>query len=108
MAGLSLSFFAFSTTWNLSLVLMVFVGLGHAGRMTLSNTLLQYYVEDEYRGRVMSIYMMDFGIMSFGTLAVGVLAEAIGIQWAIGGFAMLLTFLAVLGLAFVPKLRKLD
>lgn len=106
--GLALVSFSFSSSWYLSLALMVVVGLGQAGRMTLSNTLLQYYVADEYRGRVMSIYMMQFGLSSFGTFAAGLLAEAVGVQWAVGGFAMVLVLLSILALAFIPRIRKLD
>ena len=106
--GLALVSFSFSHSWYLSLAMIVFVGLGQAGRMTLSNTLLQYYVDDDYRGRVMSIYMMEFGLTSFGTFSAGLIAEAIGVQWAIGGFATVLVFLSILALAFVPRLRRLD
>jgi len=106
--GLALVSFSFSTSWYLSLALMVFVGLGQTVRMTLGNTLLQYYVEDEYRGRVMSILMMQFGMTSFGTFSAGLMAEAMGIQWAIGGLAMVLVLVSLLALAFIPRIRKLD
>ncbi len=52
--------FAFSVSWYLSLALMAIGGLGQTGRMALGNTLLQYYVEDNYRGRVMSIHYDGF------------------------------------------------
>jgi len=106
--GLALTGFAFSNHWYLSLALIVLVGLGQTGRMTLSNTLVQYYVEDEYRGRVMSIYMMEFGLTSFGTFAAGVMAESIGPQWAIGGFAMVLVAFSILAMIFIPRIRRLD
>ncbi|MBA7637305.1 Enterobactin exporter EntS [subsurface metagenome] len=106
--SLALVGFSFSNSWPLSLALIVFVGLGSTGRMTLSNNLIQYYVEDEYRGRVMSVYMMEFGLTSFGTFAAGVMAEAIGVQWAVGGFALVLVFLSILAIVFVPRIRKLD
>ncbi len=106
--GLALVTFSFSSSYNLSLTLMVVVGLGQTGRMTLGNTLLQYYTVDEYRGRVMSIYMMEFALISFGTFAAGLLAESMGIQWAIGGLAMSLVLLSILALAFVPRIRNLD
>ena len=106
--GLALVGFSFSSSWYPSLALMVFVGLGQAGRMTLGNTLLQYYVEDEYRGRVMSVYMMEFGLTSFGTFSAGLIAEAMGVQWALGGFATVLVILSILTLVFVPRLRRLD
>jgi len=106
--GIALVGFSASSSWYLSMGLIVFVGLGQTGRMTLSNTLLQYYVEDEYRGRVMSIYLMQFGLNSFGTFIAGLLAEGVGVQWAIGGFAAVLVFVAILALTFVPRLRRLD
>jgi len=100
--------FSFSSSWNTSLALIVFVGLGQAGQMTLAGTLIQYYVNPEYLGRVMSILMMQFGLISFGTFAAGLLAEAVGVQWAVGGFAMGLTFLSILALTFVSHIRNLD
>lgn len=106
--GIALSGFSFSSSWPLSLGLIVFVGLGQTGHMTLSNTLVQYYVDVEYRGRVMSFMMMQFGLMGFATFAAGLLAEATGVQWAVGGFAMALLFMSVIGLVFVPRIRNLD
>jgi MFS family permease len=107
MAG-ALAGFAFSESWPLSLGLIVFLGLGQTGRMTLGNTLIQYYVDDEYRGRVMSIYMMEFGLTSFGTFAAGVMAESLGVQWVVGGLAYALIFISIAAIAFVPRIRRLD
>ncbi len=106
--GLALTGFSFSNTWYLSLVLIVFVGLGQSGRMTLGNTLIQYYVKDEYRGRVMSILLMEFGISSFGTFFAAILAGVWGVQWAVGGFASVLVLLSLLAFFVVPRLRKLE
>ncbi|HEY40682.1 MAG TPA: MFS transporter [Dehalococcoidia bacterium] len=107
--GISLTAFAFSTSWPLSLGLIVFVGLGTTGRMTLGNTLIQYYVDPEYRGRVMSVYMMEFGLTSFGTVIAGVLADtAIGVQWTVGGFSMVLIVISLAALVFAGRLRRLD
>jgi MFS family permease len=106
--SLALVGFSFSTSWHLSLVLVAFVGLGQTGRMTLGNTLLQYYVDNDYRGRVMSIYLMEFGITSLGTFAASILAEVIGPEWSVGGFALVLVCLSILALIFVPRLRRLD
>ncbi|MFC2006317.1 MFS transporter, partial [Chloroflexota bacterium] len=69
---------------------------------------LQYYTKDEYRGRVMSILMMEFGLMSLGVFSAGLIAEAIGVQWALGGFATILVLLSIAALAVVPRIRKLD
>jgi len=107
LLGVSLIFFAASTNFWLTSGILVIVGLGQSGRMSLSNVLVQSYSEDEYRGRVMSVYMMEFGLTMIGTFAVGLLAAWIGPQWAIGGTAVWLVAL-ILYLLFRTELPKLD
>ena len=112
--GLSLVGFSFSSylfpsiAWPLALGFIVFVGVGQTARMTLGNTLLQYYVQDEYRGRVMSLYMMEFGLTSFGVFLAGVMTDIVGVRWSVGGLAIMLVILSIYLLAFVPRLRNLD
>ena len=106
--GLALTAFAFSKSWPLSLVLIALVGLGQTGRMTLSSTLVQSHVDGEYMGRVMSVFMMQFGFTSFSTFLAGLLTQNVGVQWAIGSFAMLLALISTLVLVFVPRIRRLD
>ncbi len=106
--GAALAVFSFSLSMPLSIGLMVLVGLGQSGRMTLGNTLLQSYTDANYLGRVMSINMMDMGLSQLATCFAGLLAESIGVQWAIGGFAMVLSFLSILAFVFVTRVRELD
>ena len=94
--------------WPLAIGFIFFVGIGQTARMTLGNTLLQYYVQDEYRGRVSSLMMMEFGLTSFGVFFAGVLTDIIGIQWAVGGLAIVLIFFSIYMLAFMPRMRRLD
>lgn len=108
LLGLALTAFSFSESWILSLIIIVFVGMGQAGRMALGNTLIQYYVEDSYRGRVMSIYVMEFGLTSFGSAGAGLLAETIGPKLGLGGFAIALVVTSLLALVFLRRIRKLD
>lgn len=106
--GVTLTAFSFSSLWTLSLIVIAFVGLGQTFRMTLANTLLQYYVDDQYRGRVMSIMNMEFGLSSFGVFFAGIMATIIGVQWAVGSLAILLIVMSLLFLAVVPRIRNLD
>ncbi len=108
LLGLALIAFSMSTDYWLSVAILVVVGLGQAGRMSLSNVLIQSYVEDEYRGRVMAIYMMEFSLMGVGIFLIGLLANSIGPQLAVGGSAVSLVLLTVFLLAFVPSYRTLD
>ena len=106
--GIALVVFAFSTSWPLSLAAIAFVGLGQAGRQTLSSTLLQHYVEDAYRGRVMAIYMMEFGLTSLSVFVAGVATDYIGIEWSIGSLALLLVVVTLGVWALSPRLRTLQ
>lgn len=105
--SLCLVFFAFSPWWQLSLVLVALTSGISAGYMAQNNTLIQLMVADEYRGRVMSVYMMTWGLMPFGTLPMGWLAEALGAPAATaihGGVSAILVLLVALRL---PQLRNL-
>ena len=106
--GISLVAFASSDIYIVGLIAMVFVGVGSAGRQALGQVLLQQYVENEYRGRVMSVYMTQFSVMSVGVFLVGTASEVIGVQWAIGGLAGLLVVVTLVMLATIPRLRQLD
>ena len=105
--GAALLAFAASETFVLSAAVMVLVGIGTAGRQTLGNVLLQSYVEDRYRGRVMSIWMTQWGMMSGGTLFVGLVAERVGIQVALGGLAVALIAFTLAVLVLVPRVRRI-
>lgn len=77
--GLGLIGFALSKILWLSLIMQLFVGIGFILQFAAGNTFLQTIVEDEKRGRVMSIYTMAFfGITPFGNLLAGGLANYIG------------------------------
>ena len=78
--------------------IMILVGLGDAGRRTINMGLIMEVVEDQYRGRVMSVFMMNFGLMPLGVLPAGMIADALGGQMAIGmlGGLLILVTLAVL------------
>ncbi|MCK4274793.1 MAG: MFS transporter [Dehalococcoidales bacterium] len=108
LMGLALVVFAFSSWWLVSVLVVIFIGLGQTGHRTTGNALAQNYTAPEYRGRVMSFMMMGLGFSSLGTFVAGVLAESIGIQWAIGGLAILLVIVSVALLTFTSRLRKLE
>ena len=108
LMGVALIGFSASPTIWIGGAFMFFVGVGSAGRQALGNVLLQTYTENEYRGRVMSIYMTQISLMSFGAFAIGLIAEAVGAQWALGGMAALLVVMSLGFLALSPLLRRLE
>jgi MFS family permease len=106
--SLALLGFAFSNWWYFSLCLIMFVGAGNTGQMAIGNSLVQYYADANYRGRVLSFLMMGFGLGGVGAFFAGVTAEAVGIQWSVGGMAIILLAITLLMFLTSTRLRKLD
>jgi len=104
------SLFLFANTSSLAPVLL-FLGLvGAAGNacMVTNNTLLQANSESRLRGRVMSVYMMMWGLMPLGTLPGGAIADRMGVPFVLSlqGGVLALIFLS-LGLLW-PRIRRLE
>jgi len=103
--GSALLGLSFSRLFPISLVLMVFIGLGMMMQTAASNTILQTITDDDKRGRVMGFYSMSImGTAPFGSLMAGGLAKVIGTPWTIfaGGFVTIIG-----GLFFLRKLPEL-
>ncbi len=91
--GVSLILFAFSTSFWLSVLLLLPVGYFIMLQMASSNTLIQAMVPDALRGRTMAVYSMMFmGLAPVGALLGGALSDRLGAPWtvAIGGLASVL------------------
>ena len=77
--GIGLVGFSHSHVFWLSLILVLLTGFGMMVQMASSNTVLQTVVEEDKRGRVMSLYSMAIrGMAPFGSLLVGGAASKIG------------------------------
>ena len=76
--------------------------------MALGNSLVQYYSDATYRGRVMSFFMLGFGFSSLGAFFAGILAEGVGVQWSVGSMAIILIIITIMALSMVPRIRKLN
>jgi len=77
--GIGLIFFSLSHILWLSFLLLLLVGFGMMVHMASSNTILQTIVDDDKRGRVMSLYATAFmGMAPLGSLVGGSLAGWIG------------------------------
>ena len=91
--GVGLIVFSLSRNFFFSLLMMFTTGFGMLVQMASANTLLQAVVDEDKRGRVMSLYTMAFrGMVPFGSLMGGSLANRIGAPTTvlIGGAACVL------------------
>ena len=76
--------FGFSSRMWLSLLAQMVIGAGLLNHTATSNTMLQMFVSDELRGRVMSMYTLSFiGLAPIGSLEVGYIGERISPQIAV-------------------------
>lgn len=106
--GGSLIILAFTRMISISLLLMIFIGLGMMLQTAASNTILQTITDDDKRGRVMGFYTIAvMGTAPFGSLLSGVLAKLIGTPgtFIVNGIATIAG--AVVFLRKLPQLRIL-
>ncbi|MFN7087785.1 MAG: MFS transporter [Burkholderiales bacterium] len=79
-AGVALMVLSRSGTMWIALPLLAVIGFGILVTSVSVNMILQTIVDDDKRGRVMSLYTAAFlGITPFGSLGAGALAEWIGV-----------------------------
>jgi MFS family permease len=106
--GVGLAAVSRSRSVPLSLAVMTVTGFGMMSFMVSCNTLIQTLVDDDKRGRVMSLYGMAFmGIAPFGSLLAGSLASRIGapLSALIGGVCCIAG--AVWFAGKLPEIRRL-
>jgi len=106
--GAGLIGLSFSKVFPVSLMLMIFIGLGMMMQTAATNTVIQTITDDDKRGRVMSFYSMAImGTAPFGSLLAGGAAKVIGTPWTIfsGGIACIIG--ALFFFRKLPELKKL-
>ena len=106
--GFALSVILFALIDNLyaSLILLFFSGAMSSGFLAINQTSMQLHVANEVRGRVLSIYLMTWGMLPFGQLAVGTLADKIGASPAIAVSAVAGAIVLVLVASRFAVLRE--
>jgi MFS family permease len=87
-------------------ILIVF-GFGNAVHLTLSQTLVLENVEDRFRGRTTSIFMMNAGLLPFSVLLVAFSFDSLGSRPTIGMMATGLLITSVVVLATQRRIRQL-
>ena len=105
ICGTGIILFSLSRMLWLSTLMSALIGLGSILTISSSNTVIQTIVEDDKRGRVMSLFTMSFlGMVPFGNLFAGFFADRIGATntLIIGG-----SFCIIGSLLFARQLPKL-
>ena len=87
---------------------MILLGLGNSSRRTLTQSIVIEASEEKYRGRVLSVHMMNIGLIQLGVLPFGVLMDVFGGQLTLGVMAGLLLIVTVIVIATQKQLRKFN
>jgi MFS family permease len=106
--GLGLIAFSFSTNIVLSMAILCVAGFSIIVQLASSNTILQTIVDDQKRGRVMSLYTVAFlGMAPLGSLMAGSLASRIGTENTVRLGGACCVFGAALFARELPKIRQI-
>jgi len=105
----SLFSFTLTTNFSLALICLFFSGAGIGAQMALMQSIIQNNVENNLRGRVMSIFVTaQQGMLFIGNFQVGVVSEHIGARPAIAiGATIIFLFATYLYLTFT-KLENIE
>lgn len=104
--GVSLVALSLTRSLWLALPVLVLVGACQMAYMTTNQTVLQLSTPDEYRGRVMGIYMLNQGLLPLGSLISGSVADLFSAPVALAAMGGLVALLAVFFYARVPSIRN--
>ena len=107
--GLSLSLFSLTNSPVLALVTQFAVGYFYFAVMTGLQTLIQQLVDEQKRGRVMSIFQVCWaGLVPFGGLAMGIMGGSAGLVPTLAGAGLVCAAYAVGVLALAARLTPPD
>lgn len=71
-----------TTSYVVALGIMVVLGLGDSGRRALNSSLIMEQTDDEHRGRVMGVYMMNVGLIPLGAIPLGFISAFLSVRVA--------------------------
>ena len=104
----SLLTLAISDSYVISMVVMIFMGASDSIRRTLSMSIMMEKTRPDLRGRIMSIYMLNWGLIPLGALPAGIVADIIGAQSTIGILSILLVISSLVVLITQKELRNVN
>lgn len=109
-ATMGVALVLFAAMRSPALIFLFLIVVGAAGNicMVTNTTLLQANVTAQIRARVMSVYLMLWGLTPLGTLPAGAVADRLGVPWVVGaqGLLVVMTFAGMFLLR--PGVRRME
>ena len=105
--SIGLILFSLTTNMYLALVCLFLAGFGLLSFASMSNTIIQTLVKSEFRGRVMSIYILMFiGLTPLGNFQIGLISETFSTHIAIRIGAVVVLVAGLVILFYQKKIRE--
>jgi MFS family permease len=106
--SVSLLLFSLSRAFLFSCVALIIIGWASVTAVSLVNTLLQTLAPDQFRGRLMSVFMLTFaGFMPFGNLLAGSLTHIWGVSLTVMASGIICgTFFVIINI-LCPDIRRI-
>lgn len=109
--SLGVSLFLFVNVGALLLPVILFLALVGATTnicVVIQRTLLQAHAGDQFRGRVMGVYIMMAGLAPLGVLPAGTVADRLGVPFVVTLQGLLLGLIFLGMIFFRPEIRRLE
>ncbi len=106
--GVALVLFSNTQLFILVLIFLAIVGAASNIAMVNNRILLQINCDTAYLGRLMSAYMMMFGLTQLGTIPIGAFADRFGVPAVLTILGILYILVNVLVWVTQPRIKKLE
>ena len=107
VSAIGLAVFASLPIYWVAIFVMIFMGVGEAGRFALGQALSMELTDDEHRARVASLFQMTFGLMPLGIVPVALAMELYGAERTLFVLGIILLTTSLLSLGLMQRLRQL-
>ncbi|MBI4305665.1 MAG: MFS transporter [Chloroflexi bacterium] len=107
LSGIALVLATTTAIYGVAVLVMVLLGIGDSGRRSLNSALMLEEADESFRGRVMGLYMMNFGLIPLGAIPLAAISEVVGIRYAVAGAGALLIFAAIATTFTTSRVRRL-
>ena len=87
--------------------LLIAGGAIGAWYMAQNNSLVQHRITEDVRGRVLSAYMLNYGLLPLGAMPMGIIAGATSVPIAVAVGASITILLTLLLAVTSPAVRSL-
>ena len=102
--GIALATFATTEDWRVAMAAQVLIGFFYFSVMTSLQTIVQQVVDDDKRGRVMSLFQVCWaGLVPFGGLGMGAAADAFGVVPSLVSCSLICAAYGLALFAWQPK-----